>query len=39
MIAAALGGIAIDNCGVTAPHGVSMAIGGSFGTTHGQGVG
>jgi alcohol dehydrogenase class IV len=39
MIAAALGGIAIDNCGVTTPHGVSMAIGGSFGTTHGQGVG
>jgi len=39
MLASAMGGIAIDNNGVCTPHGVAMALGGSYGITHGQGVG
>lgn len=39
MLASAMGGIAIDNNGVCTPHGIAMALGGSYGITHGQGVG
>ncbi len=39
MIAATMGGIAINHGGVGSPHGISMALGGMYDITHGQGVG
>lgn len=39
MLAATMGGVAINHAGVCAPHGISMAIGGLYNTTHGQGIG
>lgn len=39
MLAAAMGGIAINHGGVGAPHGLSMAMGGMYNITHGQGIG
>lgn len=39
MIAATMGGIAINHGGVGSPHGISMALGGMYNITHGQGVG
>jgi alcohol dehydrogenase class IV len=39
MLAATMGGIAINHGGVGAPHGLSMAMGGMYNITHGQGIG
>ncbi|MFC2144798.1 iron-containing alcohol dehydrogenase [Actinomycetota bacterium] len=39
MLAATMGGIAINHGGVGSPHGFSMAMGGMYNITHGQGIG
>ena len=39
MIAATMGGIAINHGGVGSSHGISMAMGGLYNITHGQGIG
>ncbi len=39
MQAGTMGGIAINHGGVGAPHGLSMAMGGMYNITHGQGIG
>jgi alcohol dehydrogenase class IV len=39
MLAATMGGIAINHGGVGSPHGISMAMGGLYNITHGQGIG
>lgn len=39
MLAATMGGIAINHGGVGSPHGLSMAMGGMYNITHGQGIG
>ncbi len=39
MLAATMGGIAINHGGVGAPHGIAMALGGLYNITHGQGIG
>lgn len=39
MLAATLGGIAINHGGVAAPHGFAMTFGGLYNTTHAHGVG
>ena len=39
MLAATMGGIAINHSGVAAPHGFAMTFGGLYNTTHAHGVG
>lgn len=39
MLAATMGGIAINHGGVGSPHVLSMAMGGLYNITHGQGIG
>ena len=39
MLAATMGGIAINHGGVGSPHGFAMAMGGMYNITHGQGIG
>ena len=39
MLAATMGGIAINHNGVAAPHGFAMCFGGQYGITHAHGVG
>lgn len=39
MLAATMGGIAINHGGVCSPHGISMTLGGLYNITHGQGIG
>lgn len=39
MLASMMGGIAVDLCGVGAPHAIAMTLGGLYEVTHGRAVG